>query len=141
MGCGPQEDYVYNEGCVTIHSEIELVPWKVGLYTQFAEEMYDARFGSGQFCYLVSGIPRIDVVDVITIPCGVQQCGGITGPFGHISLAKDGEAFLHETLHVRDIYLGNIDTMFHGNWTKNGYYDMDLEFRRAIRELGHWLRP
>lgn len=137
VGCGPSP-YIYERGCVTINSDLELIEERVNAYIDAARDIYEVRFGD--FCEVASGYIHVKDVDVFSCPFATTSglCIGHADIFGNVELSRRGApaALLHELLHVRDNHRLSVGTAWHENWDVNGYYEADAEFKLAIADIG-----
>lgn len=142
LGCAPAP-YTYVSDCVTIDSEIVLYQNKVDLYVGKAMELFDGKFGNGEFCKAATGT-NILVRDAKTWTCFVDQlCIGFTDAFGDVTLNTQGSAFVHELIHVHELKQGKLDTGLHERWNYLGYRELDEKFQKNVTPLPYnsWTKP
>ena len=129
-GCAPSLGHDYEYGCAKFTSEIPLIESHIESHINLAMRVIDQKFGRGAFCDMID--TRMISVVANAWLCGDSSgrvCTGESEMIGYLKLSKDGNAIVHEAIHlVESRAIPYDESAKHTNWESNGYFKMDKEF-------------
>lgn len=138
LNCAPPGDYEYHYklGCADIESEFEMDQAGTTHKLAIAENLFDAKFGPGEFCRLSSSV-HYYVKNV----CHWDGLAGYTNYDDSVQLEKRMSAINHELIHVLEGQHLKLGTTHHEGWndpvlrydySHDSNYEIGWQFARYI---------
>lgn len=138
LNCAPPGNYYYHYDfdCATVNSEFRLNEKGVKYKFELAQQLFDAKFGPGEFCRLSNSVEYY-----IRNTCSWDHLAGYTNWDNRIQLEKRMEALNHELIHVYEGQHLKTGTTNHVGWNDKilrydgsyfSNYDISWEFNNAI---------